>query len=118
MKLTLFLLFFISIQSVTFSAEYHSSVVPFQDTLETIVQKEILSNGNISYALTSNKLLLAQRIDIWESRFFITFPEIISIELNHLDQSIHLIISADHSAEYLNSILKRFEVLNYSINMQ
>ena len=118
MRLTLFLFFFISIQSVTFSAEYHSTVVPFQDTSERIVQKEILSNGNISYSLTSNKLLLAQRIDIWEIRFLIAFPEIISIELNHLDQSIHLVFSADHSVEYLNSILKRFEVLNYSINMQ
>jgi hypothetical protein len=118
MRLSLFLLLFISIQSVTFAAEYHLSIVPFQDTPETIIQKEILSNGNISYMLTSNKLLLAQRIDIWESRFLVTFSEIISIELNHLDQSIHLILSADHSAEYLNSILKIFEVLNYSINMQ
>ncbi len=118
MKLTLFLLFFLSYQCVSFSAEHHSLVVDFQDSLETILQKKILPNGEIFYEFRSNKLLLSHRIDVWESRFLNTFLEIISIKLNDFDQSICLVLSTDHSPEYLNSILRRFEVTNFLIQTE
>jgi len=118
MKRTLFLLFFLSNQFVTFSAEDHSSIVDFQDSLETIIQKKILPDGDIFYELSSNKLLLSHRIDVWESRFLTTFSEIISIKLNDVDQSICFVLSANHSPEYLSSILRRFEVTNFLIQTE
>ena len=115
MKLTIAFLFMLCLGNVSFSAETNSDEISLQDTSVTRVNKEVLLSGDVSYTLRSNRVLLAERVDIWESRFLITFPEIISIDLSDVDQSIHLVLSENHTAESLSLILKRFKVVYYLI---
>ncbi|MDG1775971.1 MAG: hypothetical protein P8H33_01140 [Crocinitomicaceae bacterium] len=115
MKLTVVFLFVMCFCNASFSAQFSLDELSLQDTSVTYIQKEILLDGSISYTFQSNRVLLAERADVWESRFGITFPDIISIELNVIDQSIYLVLSASHTVESLNTILKRFKVVNYLI---
>lgn len=114
MKRILVILFVCCVQSLSFSAHVIADKSFIQNNI-TLIQKEVLPNGDIAFTLTSNKSLIPERVDIWEDRFMLTYPEIISIQLSDIDQSIYLVLSSSHSVESLDSILARFDILNYSI---
>ncbi len=115
MKRLILLLTILSCQNLSFSKQDYTINSTLPISAPTVIEKEILPNGNYSYSLISNKILLSNRVDVWEDRFLLTYPEIISIELSDIDQSIHLTLNESHSLETLDSILKRFDVTNYSI---
>lgn len=115
MKRLIILLIALGFQNLSFSNQDSPANFIAQSSSVTVVQKSILANGNLSYSLISNKTLLSHRVDVWESRMLITYPELVSINLNETSQSILIELDSAHTEETLNSILSRFDVTNFTI---
>ena len=113
MRKIIFLFFILISQNVLFAFDDYTTDFFLQNNQASIIEKRVLPNGDFLYEFTSNKLLIEERINIWERRFLIIYPEIISIELNHNNQRISLILPSDHKSEFLKSILNRFNVTNF-----
>ncbi|PCJ24074.1 MAG: hypothetical protein COA97_10520 [Flavobacteriales bacterium] len=80
-----------------------------------IVHRENIANPYLEYSFKSKKLIVQEKIERWESRYKIMFPEIKEIDLDATEQLVTIIINKNHSQETLNKIIIRFGYQKYEI---
>ena len=99
---------------------YSRSII-YEDSIQkrsTDIVKKVLPDNNVSYRFVSNRLLVPERIQAWENRFKFTYEDIIKIEFDIDNQTVYIILSEKHQLETLDSILGRFRINNYTVQIK
>lgn len=86
-----------------------------QNTTETIIQKTESTN-HVEFIFTSNKEIDEFQEVKWENRFKVLHDEIQEIDIDHTNESVKLVMDVSYTDQTLQTILNRFNVVNYVFN--
>ena len=78
------------------------------------LSKEIIES-DFQYSFVSNRAFDSILKERWEHRFLISFPYIVSFEMNVSTQVVTIVLPAAHSEEELMKLVKRFNFNSYNV---
>ena len=78
------------------------------------LSKEIIES-DFQYSFVSNRAFDSILKERWEYRFLISFPYIVSFEMNVSTQVVTIVLPAAHTEEELMKLVKRFNFNSYNV---